>query len=101
VERYKKTSDPWSYFTEWVRRAYWLSALVLFFNDGAGSDTGNQFEKNIGTREGEPGELKDLCTTCAKYYDEHVPESSFDIVKAPPVTSRREMEGLNRRYTTN
>jgi triacylglycerol esterase/lipase EstA (alpha/beta hydrolase family) len=32
------------------------------------------------TGEDEPWELKDLRKTCATYYDEHVPESSVEIL---------------------
>jgi integrase len=35
---------------------------------------------NIDTRAIEPWELKDLRKTCATYYDEHVPESSIEIL---------------------
>ena len=35
---------------------------------------------DIETGEEEPWELKDLRKTCVTYYDEHVPESSVEIV---------------------
>jgi hypothetical protein len=35
---------------------------------------------NVGTGADEPWELKDLRKTCATYYDEHVPESSVEIL---------------------
>jgi triacylglycerol esterase/lipase EstA (alpha/beta hydrolase family) len=35
---------------------------------------------NVGTGQDEPWELKDLRKTCATYYDEHVPESSVEIL---------------------
>ena len=35
---------------------------------------------NVETGEEEPWELKDLRKTCATYYDEHVPESSVEIL---------------------
>jgi hypothetical protein len=35
---------------------------------------------NVETGEEEPWELKDLRKTCATYYDEHVPESSIEIL---------------------
>jgi hypothetical protein len=35
---------------------------------------------NIETGTQEPWELKDLRKTCARYYDEHVPESSIEIL---------------------
>lgn len=35
---------------------------------------------NAETGEDEPWELKDLRKTCATYYDEHVPESSVEIL---------------------
>jgi hypothetical protein len=35
---------------------------------------------DIETGEKEPWELKDLRKTCATYYDEHVPESSVEIL---------------------
>ena len=35
---------------------------------------------NFETGEGEPWVLKDLRKTCATYYDEHVPESSIEIL---------------------
>ena len=41
---------------------------------------GIQPRKNVETREDEPGELKDLRKTCATYYDEHLPESSIEIL---------------------
>jgi hypothetical protein len=43
---------------------YWRAALVVFFNHGV--DT--------------PWDLNDLRKTCATYYDEHVPESSVEIL---------------------
>jgi integrase len=36
--------------------------------------------KNIETGDDEPWQLKDLRKTCATYYDEHVPESSIEIL---------------------
>jgi hypothetical protein len=41
---------------------------------------GIKLKKNIETGEDEPWELKDLRKTCATYYDEHVPESSIEIL---------------------
>jgi hypothetical protein len=41
---------------------------------------GIQPRKNIETGGDEPWELKDLRKTCATYYDEHVPESSIEIL---------------------
>ena len=38
------------------------------------------FKKNIETGKDEPWELKDLRKTCATYYDEHMPESSIEIL---------------------
>ncbi len=38
---------------------------------------------DIQTGEEEPWELKDLRKTCATYYDEHVPESSVEILGHP------------------
>ena len=35
---------------------------------------------NVETGEDEPWELKDLRKTCATYYDEHMPESSIEIL---------------------
>jgi hypothetical protein len=35
---------------------------------------------NVETGQDEPWELKDLRKTCATYYDEHVPESSIEIL---------------------
>jgi triacylglycerol esterase/lipase EstA (alpha/beta hydrolase family) len=35
---------------------------------------------NIETGADEPWLLKDLCKTCATYYDEHIPESSIEIL---------------------
>jgi hypothetical protein len=35
---------------------------------------------NVETGQDEPWELKDLRKTCATYYDEHVPESSVEIL---------------------
>ena len=35
---------------------------------------------NVETRKDEPWELKDLRKTCATYYDEHMPESSIEIL---------------------
>jgi hypothetical protein len=37
-------------------------------------------KSNVETGEDEPWELKDLRKTCATYYDEHVPESSIEIL---------------------
>jgi hypothetical protein len=37
-------------------------------------------KKNIETGEDEAWVLKDLCKTCATYYDEHMPESSIEIL---------------------
>lgn len=41
---------------------------------------GIQPRKNVETGEDECWELKDLRKTCATYYDEHVPESSIEIL---------------------
>ena len=41
---------------------------------------GIQPRTNIETGKSEPWELKDLRKTCATYYDEHVPESSVEIL---------------------
>jgi hypothetical protein len=41
---------------------------------------GIQPRKNVETGEDELWELKDLRKTCATYYDEHVPESSIEIL---------------------
>jgi integrase len=35
---------------------------------------------NVETGRAEPWELKDLRKTCATYYDEHIPESSVEIL---------------------
>ena len=81
---------------------YWRSALVVFFNYGStpgpsgsrprptsrssgGTCRDARFQElcelaglpqrtNVETGKPEPWELKDLCKTCATYYDEHVPE---------------------------
>ncbi len=37
-------------------------------------------KRDVGTGREEPWELKDLRKTCATYYDEHVPESSIEIL---------------------
>jgi integrase len=41
---------------------------------------GIKFKLNVETGEDEPWELKDLRKTCATYYDEHMPESSIEIL---------------------
>ena len=41
---------------------------------------GIKFKTNVETGEDEPWELKDLRKTCATYYDEHMPESSIEIL---------------------
>ena len=41
---------------------------------------GIKFKLNVETGEDEPWELKDLRKTCATYYDEHMPESSVEIL---------------------
>jgi len=41
---------------------------------------GIQPRRNAETGAEEPWELKDLRKTCATYYDEHVPESSVEIL---------------------
>jgi triacylglycerol esterase/lipase EstA (alpha/beta hydrolase family) len=42
--------------------------------------TGIKPKKNVETGEDEPWLLKDLRKTCATYYDQHVPESSIEIL---------------------
>ena len=37
-------------------------------------------KKDVETGEEKPWQLKDLRKTCATYYDEHVPESSIEIL---------------------
>jgi integrase len=44
------------------------------------ANAGISFKKNIETSEDERWELKDLRKTCATYYDEHMPESSIEIL---------------------
>ena len=41
---------------------------------------GHQAEDGVETGEKKPWLLKDLRKTCATYYDEHVPESSIEIL---------------------
>jgi len=41
---------------------------------------GIRSKTNVETAKGEPWVLKDLRKTCATYYDEHVPESSIEIL---------------------
>ena len=41
---------------------------------------GIKAKANIETARDEPWELKDLRKTCATYYDEHLPESSIEIL---------------------
>ena len=41
---------------------------------------GIKFKTDVETGEGEPWELKDLRKTCATYCDEHMPESSIEIL---------------------
>jgi len=41
---------------------------------------GIKFKANIETGEEKPWELKDLRKTCATHYDEHMPESSIEIL---------------------
>ena len=41
---------------------------------------GIKLKANVETGEDEPCEFKDLRNTCATYYDEHMPESSIEIL---------------------
>ena len=57
---------------------------------------------DVGTGREEPWELKDLRKTCATYHDEHVPESSVEILghSIGEMTYRRENRRFPRRVPT-